>query len=216
MWFYGLSRQCIVQILILLIPEGFVCRFLRIVQHNGMSSLLSCLVIVKIAMDIPVVIEVGDDFMQVADGIQYYIVTFRLDTYAKVLQLSEHGVGEEIEESLKDAATLGMTGWIHQDCRVCLDTDTPFAILVPRLHTFLCVVEGNGIIVFSVDVIVHLLTVFLGDLDINTSARNVVKQVVMAESRDGTDRCTMLLVLLFFSWLPVAIGLWDCRQVFDV
>ena len=93
MWFYGLSRQGIVQILVLCIPEGFVCRFLRIVEYNVMRSLLSCLVIVKIAMDIPVVIEVGDDFMQVADGIQYYIVTFRLDTYAKVLQLPEHGVG---------------------------------------------------------------------------------------------------------------------------
>ena len=93
MWFYGLSRQCIVQILVPFIPEGFVSRFLRIVQYNGVCCLLSCLVIVKIAMDIPVVIEVGDDLMQVADGIQNYIVTFRVDTYSEVLQLPEHGVG---------------------------------------------------------------------------------------------------------------------------
>ena len=92
MWFYGLSCKGIVQILVLLIPEGFVCRFLRIIQHNGMSSLPSGLVIVKIAMDIPVVIEVGDDLMQIADGIQYDIVTVSIDTYTIVLQLSEHGV----------------------------------------------------------------------------------------------------------------------------
>ena len=93
MWFYGFSCKGIVQILVPFIPEGFVSRFLRIVQYNGMCSLLSCLVIVKIAMDIPVVIEVGDDLMQVADGIQNYIVTFRVDTYSEVLQLPEHGVG---------------------------------------------------------------------------------------------------------------------------
>ena len=109
-----------------------------------------------------------------------------------------------------------MAGRIHQDCRVCLDTDTPFAILVPRLHTILSIVESDGIVVLAAYIIVDLLTVFLGDLNINASACNVVKQVVMAESRDGTDRCTMLLVFLFFSWLPAAIGLWDCRQVFDI
>ena len=170
MWFYGLSSKGIVQILVLFIPEGFVSRFLRIVQYNGVCSLLSCLIIVKIAMDIPVVIEVGDDLMQVADGIQNNIVTISIDTYSIVLQLLEHGIGEKIEESFKDTATLGMAGWIHQDCRVCLDTDTSFALLVPCLHTFLSIVESDGIVVLAVDNIVDLLTVFLGDLNVNASA----------------------------------------------
>ena len=181
-----------------------------------MCSLLSGLVIIKIAVDVPVVIEVGDDLMQVADGIQNNIVTFLVDAYSIVLQLFEHGIGEKIEESLKDTATLGMTGWIHQDCRVCLDTDTSFTILVPRLHTFLSIVESNGIVVFAANIIVDLLTVFLGDLNVNASACNIVKQVDMAKSRDGTDRCTMLLVLQFFSWLPAAVGLRYCRKVFDI
>ena len=113
MWFYGLSCKGIVQILVPFIPEGFVCRFLRIVQYDIVCSLLTSLVIVKIAMDIPVVIEVGDDLMQVADGIQNNIVTFLVDAYSIVLQLFEHGIGEKIEESFKDATTLGMSGRIH-------------------------------------------------------------------------------------------------------
>ena len=149
MWFYGLSCKGIVQILVPFIPEGFVCRFLRIVQYNVVCSLLSGLVIIKIAVDVPVVIEVGDDLMQVANGIQNNIVTFLVDAYSIVLQLFEHGIGEKIEESLKDTTTLGMAGWIHQDCRVCLDTDTSFAILVPCLHTFLSIVESNGIVVLA-------------------------------------------------------------------
>ena len=209
MCFYGLSCKGIVQILVLLIPEGFVCRFFRIVQYDIVCSLLSSLVIIKIAMDIPVVIEVGDDLMQVADGIQYNIVTVSIDTYTIVLQLLEHGIGEKIEESLKDTTTLGMSGWIHQDCRVCLDTDTPFAILVPCLHTILCIVESDGIVALAAYIIVDLLTVSLGDLNINASACNVVKQVDMAEYRDGTDCRTVLLVLQFFSWLPATIGLRD-------
>lgn len=113
MWFYGLSCKGIVQILVLLIPEGFVSRFLWIVEYNVMCSLLSCLIIVKIAMDIPVVIEVGDDLMQVADGIQNNIVAVCIDAYTIVLQMPEHGIGEKVKESFKDTTTLGMSGWIH-------------------------------------------------------------------------------------------------------
>ena len=84
--------------------------------------------------------------------------------------LSEHQVGEKIKESLKDTAPSGMVWRMLEYDRIGLNPDTPLTVFVPGLHTFLYIVEGNGVVSLIADGVVHLPAIGLGYGNIHAPA----------------------------------------------
>ena len=137
--------------------------------------------------------QVRKCYLYITYAIQNIVITLRIQTYSDVhIPFPDSFISQHIEETLKYATLSVILGiWFYY--RNGFPSYGSLAELVSNLHATFNICKGYGIIAFTINRIVYLFAVFLGNVKINPSGSYVVSKVRMGEFVYAVNDCIRIL-----------------------
>ena len=142
-----LPAQVIIQVLVFAVTVRFVTNILIIHTDYGLCGFPSGKIIIKVAMDNRVLLQVNQCFLQVVHGVHHEIVARRADADSVITRLFQCQVREEVHEAFEHANPVlrAIPRMPYQ--RDVLLFDTSLVVRVAYLIPAGDIAEGKGEIV---------------------------------------------------------------------
>ena len=157
-----------------MIKVAFIDYFARIKTGQLLGCLVSCIVIVKITMNIFVLIDNRTSFVYVAYRVQYNAVVFLCIANTFYPLFLQCHIGQEIEEAFKDATLIGYIALYRMYYGNILASFTPLEERITYFHSTRTVEKGDSVIRPTSHLIVYFPTICLGYFNVNPSASYII------------------------------------------